>query len=31
VCWSRYRLERLQKDVEEAQALESMVQPGGTR
>ena len=31
VCWSRYRLERLQKDVEEAQALESMLQRGSTR
>src|SRR5216684_876414 len=31
VCWSRYRLERLQKDVEEAQALESMFQRGSTR
>jgi heme exporter protein C len=24
VCWSRYRLERLQREVEEAQALESL-------
>src|SRR5712691_10688057 len=31
ICWSRYRLEKLQRDVEEAQALESMVEPGGTR
>lgn len=31
VCWSRYRLERLQKDVEEAQALESLFQGGSTR
>src|SRR5712671_2721737 len=29
VCWWRYRLERLQRDVEEAQALESLLGPGG--
>ena len=27
VCWSRYRLERLQREVEEMQALESMIEP----
>jgi heme exporter protein C len=27
VCWSRYRLERLQRDVEETQALEAMLDP----
>jgi heme exporter protein C len=29
VCWSRYRLERLQRDVEETQALEALLEPGG--
>jgi heme exporter protein C len=29
VCWWRYRLERLQRDVEEAHALESLLGPGG--
>lgn len=28
ICWCRYRLERLQRDVEEAQALESLLGPG---
>jgi heme exporter protein C len=27
VCWSRYRLERLQKEIEETQALESLLEP----
>ena len=27
VCWSRYRLERLQREVVEMQALESMIEP----
>src|SRR5438128_1829060 len=27
LCWSRYRLERLQREVEEMQALESMIEP----
>jgi heme exporter protein C len=27
VCWSRYRLERLQRDVEETTALEDMLDP----
>jgi len=27
VCWSRYRLERLQRDVEETQALEALLEP----
>src|SRR6195256_2843553 len=29
VCWWRYRLERLQRELEEAQALESLLGPGG--
>ena len=29
VCWWRYRLERLHREVEEAQALESLLGPGG--
>ena len=29
VCWSRYRLERMQRDVEETQALEDLLEPGG--
>ncbi len=29
VCWWRYRLERLQRDLEEALALESLLGPGG--
>jgi heme exporter protein C len=28
VCWSRYRLERMRRDVEEAQALESLLGDG---
>jgi heme exporter protein C len=32
VCWSRYRLEKLQREVEEAQALESLHEaPRSTR
>jgi heme exporter protein C len=31
VCWSRYRLERLQRDVDQAHALESLLDPGGMR
>jgi heme exporter protein C len=31
VCWSRYRLERLQKEVEETQALESLLEPRSLR
>ena len=31
VCWSRYRLERLQREVEEMQALESMIEPRTAR
>ncbi len=31
VCWSRYRLERLQREVEETQALEALLEPGGAR
>src|SRR5438445_1375593 len=31
ICWSRYRLERLQREVEEMQALESMIEPGSAR
>jgi heme exporter protein C len=30
VCWSRYRLERLQRDVEETRALEALLEPGGS-
>jgi hypothetical protein len=26
VCWSRYRLEKLHREVEQAQALESLTQ-----
>src|ERR1700741_2956723 len=29
VCWSRYRLERMQRDVEETQALEALLESGG--
>jgi heme exporter protein C len=31
VCWSRYRLEVLRQEVEEAQALQSLLEPGGIR
>jgi heme exporter protein C len=31
VCWSRYRLEILRRDVDEAQALESLLAVGGGR
>ncbi len=31
VCWSRYRLEKLQRDVDEAQALESLLDPRSAR
>jgi heme exporter protein C len=32
VCWSRYRLEKLQRDVDQAHALESLMAPrGGAR
>src|SRR5712692_5043211 len=30
VCWSRYRLENLQRDVDQAHALESLLDPGGS-
>src|SRR5271163_286270 len=30
VCWSRFRLEKLRREVEEAEALESLQEPGGT-
>jgi len=30
VCWSRYRLDRLQRDVEETRALEALLEPGGS-
>jgi heme exporter protein C len=30
VCWSRYRLERAQRDLEETQALEALLEPRGT-
>src|ERR1700733_11279801 len=29
VCWFRYRLEMLRRQVEEAEALESLLEPGG--
>jgi heme exporter protein C len=29
VCWSRFRLEKLRREVEEAEALESLLRPGG--
>ncbi len=29
VCWSRYRLEKLRREVEEAAALESLLEPAG--
>jgi hypothetical protein len=28
VCWSRYGLEKLRREVEEAEALESLLEPG---
>jgi heme exporter protein C len=31
VCWSRYRLERLKREVEETQALEALLEPKGVR
>jgi heme exporter protein C len=31
VCWSRYRLEVVKREVEEKQALESLLEPGGVR
>jgi len=31
ICWSRYRLERLRRDVEETQALEALLEPRGVR
>jgi heme exporter protein C len=30
VCWSRYRLEKLQRDVNQAHALESLMSPRGS-
>src|SRR5438132_6337594 len=29
VCWSRFRLAKLHREVEEAEALESLMEPGG--
>ena len=29
VCWARFRLEKLRREVEEAEALESLMEPGG--
>ncbi len=29
VCWSRFQLEKLRREVEEAEALESLLEPGG--
>lgn len=31
VCWSRYRLEVLKRELEEAQALESLLETGGAK
>jgi heme exporter protein C len=31
ICWSRYRLEILKREVEEMQALEALLQPRGSR
>jgi heme exporter protein C len=31
VCWSRYRLERLKREVEETHALEALLEPKGVR
>ncbi len=31
VCWSRYRLELLQREVEETEALEALLESGGAR
>ena len=31
ICWPRYRLEMLKRDVEEMQALEALLQPRGSR
>jgi hypothetical protein len=31
VCWSRYRLERLQREVEERQALDALLEPRSSR
>jgi heme exporter protein C len=31
VCWSRYRLERLKREVEETQALEALLEPRSVR
>jgi heme exporter protein C len=30
VCWSRYRLEKLQREVDEAHAMESLLDPRGS-
>jgi hypothetical protein len=31
VCWSRYRVERLQREVEETQALEALLEARSTQ
>jgi hypothetical protein len=31
ICWSRYRLEILQREVEETQALEALLEPRSSR
>jgi heme exporter protein C len=31
ICWSRYRLERLRREVEETQALEALLEPRSSR
>jgi heme exporter protein C len=30
VCWSRFRLEKMRREVDEAEALESLMEPGGS-
>ena len=30
VCWSRFRLEKMRREVEEAEALESLLEPGSS-
>jgi len=30
VCWSRFRLEKLCREIEEAEALESLLEPGSS-
>jgi len=30
VCWSRFQLEKMRREVEEAEAMESLMEPGGS-